>query len=62
MSPPLKWVLAIVLVSAFALAWGVFASPRAMLPLPGVTDLIFRAMWFAAGGADAIWVLGAQWT
>lgn len=61
-SSPLKLVLAIALVSVFALAWGVFASPGAMLALPGVADLIFRVVWFAAGAAAAIGVLGAKWT
>lgn len=34
-----------------AVLWGLFAAPRAALPLPGVLDPVFRVIWFALGGA-----------
>jgi hypothetical protein len=40
-----------------AVLWGVFASPRATVPLRGLADLAFRIAWFGIG-ALAFWVAG----
>jgi hypothetical protein len=32
-----------------AVLWGLFGSPRAIVPLPGVADPLFRIVWFGLG-------------
>lgn len=40
-----------------AVLWGVFASPRASVPLRGAADVAFRMAWFGIG-ALALWGAG----
>jgi hypothetical protein len=40
-----------------AVLWGVFAAPKATIPLEGVADTAFRIAWFGLGAA-AFWAAG----
>jgi hypothetical protein len=40
-----------------AVLWGVFAAPKAIVPLRGVPDVAFRLAWFGVG-AGAFWAAG----
>lgn len=34
-----------------AVLWGVFAAPKASIPLHGIAGIAFKVAWFAAGAA-----------
>ena len=54
---PARVVLAVGLVTAFAVAWGSWASPKATWPLTGAASVAFRVAWFGLGAAAALAVL-----
>jgi hypothetical protein len=45
---PLKLVLGLGLPILAAVLWGVFASPKAAVPLPDAAKLAFQLAWFGA--------------
>jgi hypothetical protein len=38
----------------FAVLWGVFAAPKASMPLHGAANVAFRIAWFACGAAALV--------
>jgi hypothetical protein len=45
--------LALAAVVIMAGLWAVFGSPRAVVPLTGAPDVLFRLAWFGAGAVAA---------
>ena len=54
---PLEVLLAVGLVTAFAVAWGAWAAPKATWPLAGAADVAFRVVWFGLGAAALLALL-----
>lgn len=57
LAAPFRVVLAVGLVTAFAVAWGAWASPRAAWPLTGAAAVAFRVGWFGLGAAALLALL-----
>lgn len=49
-----KSILAVTAVAVFAVAWGLFAAPKASMPVHGAARVAFEIVWFGAGVA-ALW-------
>lgn len=54
-----KSVIAIAGVAVLAVAWGLFAAPKASMPLHGAVLVAFQTAWFGVGVA-ALWSSGAR--
>ena len=52
-----RWGLGLGGIVVFAGLWGVFAAPRARVPLHGAVGLTFRVLWFGLGAAAAAVVI-----
>ncbi len=49
-----RWSAAIVAVAAVATAWGLFLSPKAAIPLPGLAILAIEAALFLGTGVGLL--------
>ena len=56
-----KSLLAVTAVAVFAVAWGVFAAPKASMPLHGAARVAFEIAWFGAGLVALRWSDLRQW-
>ena len=52
--------LGVLVLVVFAIAWALFAAPRAPLPLSGAADVAFRAGWFGLAAIAAAAVVAAR--
>ena len=54
LSGPLRFVAGIGTPIVFAVLWGLFAAPKASMPLHGAANVAFQIAWFACGAAAFI--------